>query len=408
MSQPIQNYITEPQRQIPVIENPDLLVVGGGPAGITAALSAARCGVKTLLIERYNHLGGLWTGGLVLPLLSTHARNQNGEKQKVIFGIAEEITARMRALGMEQTEQDPTIDPEAAKYLFDQMLAEAGVQVLLHCWAVNVLTSSNRITAVIIESKSGRLAIQPKFVVDASGDDDVFALSGEDYVNYPYHIALFHRLGNMDTVAPALSESLGLRLGYPTPISGVRWVHMTGEKDCDGLDIRTLTRVTIESRRAIWEQVQALQRMPGCEQVFLLDTPAQTGVRVTRVLEGQYKVTLEDSFTFREFPDVIGMCGAWRDIPYQGAEVPREQRPLWQIPLRSLIPRKTGNLLVAGRCFSYEKGLTEDARIIGAALLTGHAAGAAAAVCLRHNTDVQQTDAPSVQKILLDQNAYLG
>ena len=255
-------FFTEPQREIPIIEKPDLLVVGGGPAGIAAALSASRCGIKTLLIERYNHLGGLWTGGLVLPLLATHAVNKTGEKQKVIFGIADDITSRLQTMGIPLTEEDPTIDPEAAKTLFDQMLAESGVQTLFHCWASNVITADHRIQAVIIQTKSGRLAIQPKFVVDATGDGDIFALAGEGYTNLPYHIGLVHRIGNVDKVDPAQVEALGLELGYPTPLPSVRWVNMYGQKDSDGLDIYTLSRITIESRREICAESTGYQTHP--------------------------------------------------------------------------------------------------------------------------------------------------
>jgi hypothetical protein len=164
----------------------------------------------------------------------------------------------------------------------------------------------------------------------------------------------------------------------------------------------------MEGRRAIWDKVRNIKQIPGCEDVFLLDTASQTGVRVTRILKGQYELTLDDSFTFKQFPDVIGVCGAWREMSYQGEIVPRAHRPLWQIPLRSLIPQKTANLVVAGRCFSYEKALVEDARIIGAALLTGQAAGVAAAVCLKNDVSIQEADARKVQKILLDQNVFLG
>lgn len=408
MTMHITSTIIEPEREIPVIENPDLLVVGGGPAGIAAALSASRCGLKTLIVERCNHLGGLWTGGLVLPLLSTHAVNRMGEKQKVIFGIAEEMTLGLRDMGMLIREENPVIDPEGAKYLFDRMVEDDGIQVLFHCWASNVIVSDHRISAVMIESKSGRLAIQPKFVIDATGDGDIFAAAGEDFTNLPYHIGLVHRMGNIDRLDPAVVKKLGKELGDPTPIPGVHWVNMRGEDGSDGLDIVTLSRLTMEGRRAIWEKVRKIKQTPGCEDIFLLDTASQTGVRVTRILKGQYELTLDDSFTFKKFPDVIGVCGAWREMSYQGGIVPRAERPLWQIPLRSLIPLKTANLAVAGRCFSYEKDLAEDARIIGAALLTGQAAGAAAAVCLRKNISVQEADAREVQKILLDQNAFLG
>jgi hypothetical protein len=408
MTRHITSTIIEPEREIPIIEDPDLLVVGGGPAGIAAALAASRCGLKTLIIERYNHLGGLWTGGLVLPLLSTHAVNHSGEKQKVIFGIADEIAGMLKEMGMAIRDENPVVDPEAAKYIFDWMVEDAGIQVLFHCWASNVIVDNHRISAVIIESKSGRLAIQPRFVIDSTGDGDIFAAVGEDFINLPYHIGLVHRMGNIDRLDPVLVKTMGKELGDPTPIPGVHWVNMRGEDGSDGLDIYTLSRTTMEGRRLIWDKVRKIKQTPGCDDIFLLDTASQTGVRVTRLLKGQYQLTLDDSFTFKQFPDVIGVCGAWREISYQGGIVPRAERPLWQIPLRSLIPQKTANLIIAGRCFSYEKSLAEDARIIGAALLTGQAAGAAAAVCLQGNTYVQEVDSHRVQRILLDQNVFLG
>ena len=147
--------IVEPAREIPVIEEPDVLVVGGGPAGVTAALAAERAGASTLLIERYNHLGGLWTGGLVLPLLSTHALDKNGKFKQVIFGIGHEIATRIRELGMSIHDVNPVIDPEAAKYVFDDMMKESNVKTLYHCWASNVIVEDGVIQSVLLETKSG-------------------------------------------------------------------------------------------------------------------------------------------------------------------------------------------------------------------------------------------------------------
>ncbi|MBN2329246.1 MAG: FAD-dependent oxidoreductase, partial [Candidatus Omnitrophica bacterium] len=160
--------VVEPAREVPVIEEPDVLVVGGGPAGVAAALAAARAGAETLLIERYNHLGGLWTGGLVLPLLSTHALDSNGKFQQVIFGVGDEMARRLRSLDMAIHTVNPVVDPEAAKYIFDAMTKEAGVKTLYHCWASNVIVKNNWIQSVILETKSGRAAINPKMVVDCT------------------------------------------------------------------------------------------------------------------------------------------------------------------------------------------------------------------------------------------------
>ena len=130
----------------------DVLVIGGGPAGVAAALSASRVGASTLLVERYNHLGGLWTGGLVLPLLSTHVGDKNGKYKKVIYGIGDEIAQRLKNISKAIFEVNPVIDPEAAKYVLDVMIKESGVKMLYHCWSSNVIVENDIIRAVIIES----------------------------------------------------------------------------------------------------------------------------------------------------------------------------------------------------------------------------------------------------------------
>ena len=175
--------ILEPAREIPVIEETDVLVVGGGPAGVAAAIAAGRAGARTVLVERYNHLGGLWTGGLVLPLLSTHALDKSGKFKQVIFGVGDEVTRRLRQFGMVIDEVNPVIDPEAGKYMLDLMIKESGVRMLYHCWASNVIVENGWIKAVILETKSGRVAIAPKMVVDGTGDGDILSLAGENFEN---------------------------------------------------------------------------------------------------------------------------------------------------------------------------------------------------------------------------------
>jgi len=195
-----QRSITEPAREIPVIAETDVLVIGGGPAGVAAAIAASRAGAETYLVERYNHLGGLWTGGLVLPLLSTHAIDKQKRRKKVIHGLGGEMADRLFKLGMAINEVNPTIDPEAGKYVLDEMITESGVKMLYHAWGVNVIMDGNNIRGVIIESKSGRQAVLAKVVVDCTGDGDIFHWAGESYNTMNYHIGLVHRLGNIDRI----------------------------------------------------------------------------------------------------------------------------------------------------------------------------------------------------------------
>lgn len=402
------NTVIEPAREIPVIEEPDVLVIGGGPAGVTAALAAARAGAQTLLIERYNHLGGLWTGGLVLPLLSTHAVDQNGKFKQVIFGLGDEIAKRLRGMDMAISDVNPVIDPEAGKYVFDKMIEESGVKLLYHCWAANVLHKDGWIQSVLLETKSGRVAVNPKVVIDCTGDGDLLEMAGEDFDNMHYHIGLVHRLGNIDRIDKDKPGYKNIKLGDPTPIPSVNWVNMHGEDDQNGIDLYTLSNLQQKYRIQVWEKIQKIRSVPGYEEVFLLDTASQIGVRMSRILKGEYCLTLKDTMTYESFTDSIGISGAWTSLIYQGKRITTKERPLWQIPYRALVPKKTKNLLVAGRCFSFERKLVEDARIIGTCLVTGQGAGVAGAIAAQSKSPVNDIDIEKLQRVLKTQNVTLS
>lgn len=403
-----QRTITEPAREIPVLAETDVLVIGGGPAGVAAAIAASRAGAETYLVERYNHLGGLWTGGLVLPLLSTHAVDKQKQRKQVIHGIGGEMAKRLFELGMAIHEVNPVVDPEAAKYVLDEMITESGVKMLYNAWGVNAIMDGNTIKGVFIESKSGRQAVLAKVVIDCTGDGDVFHWAGENYETMNYHIGLVHRLGNTNHVDPSKPGYTKMPLGKPTPIPGVNWVNMHGLDNQDGIDMLNLSKLQLQYRKEIWESVQQIRKTPGHEEVFLLDTASQMGVRMSRIFDGEYKLTLEDSMTFRNFDDVIGISGAWTSMMYREKVVMPDERPLWQIPYRSLLPKKTENLLVAGRCFCFEQALTEDTRIIGTCLITGHGAGAAAAVAVNSRETVKEIDRKKLRKTLEEQHVWFG
>jgi ribulose 1,5-bisphosphate synthetase/thiazole synthase len=400
--------VKEPERQIPVLAETDVLVIGGGPAGTAAAIAASRTGAETYLVERYNHLGGLWTGGLVLPLLSTHAVDKKKRNRQVIFGIGGEMSKRLADLGMSINQENPTVDPEAAKYILEEMIRESGVKMLYHTWGTNVIMDGNTIRGVFVESKSGRMAILAKVVIDCTGDGDIFNLAGDKFDVMNYAIGLVHRLGNVDRIDTGKPGYIKLDLGQPTPIPSVNWVNMWGRENQNALDVKNLSQLQLDYRKEIWESVQKIKKTPGHEELFLLDTASQLGVRMSRILEGEYKLTLNDTMTFRSFEDVIGISGAWTSILYKGKKVPKDERPLWQIPYRSLLPRKTENLLVAGRCFCFEKELVEDTRIIGTSLITGHGAGVAAGLAVKDNTRVRNIDIKRLKETLKQQGAWLG
>jgi hypothetical protein len=400
--------IREPERQIPVFAETDVLVIGGGPAGVAAAIAASRTGAETYLVERYNHLGGLWTGGLVLPLLSTHAVDKDKKRKQVIFGIGGEMSKRLQDMGMSIEEINPVVDPEAAKYVLDEMIREAGVKMLFHTWGSNVIMEGNIIKGVFLESKSGRMAILAKVVIDCTGDGDIFHMAGDNYDVMNYAIGLVHRLGNIDRINTGKPGYTKMNVGKPTPIPSVNWVNMWGRENQDALSVSNLSQLQMDYRKEIWENVEKIKKTPGYEEVFLLDTASQLGVRMSRILDGEYRLTLEDTMTYKSFKDVIGISGAWTTMLYKGKKIAVEDRPLWQIPYRSLVPKKTDNLLVAGRCFCFERELVEDTRIIGTCLVNGHGAGAAAGLAVKQRENLRNIDIEKLKQLLKQQGAWLG
>jgi len=292
--------------------------------------------------------------------------------------------------------------------VLDEMIQEAGVKMLYHSWGVNAIMDGNTIKGVFIESKSGRQAVLAKVVIDCTGDGDVFHWAGENYENMHYHIGLVHRLGNVDRINKNASGYKELPIGNETPIPSVNWVNMHGHNDQNGIDMLNLSELQLEYRRNIWESVEEIRNTPGYEDVFLLDTASQMGVRMSRILDGEYRLTLEDSMTYKNFDDAIGISGAWTTMLYNGKKVIPAKRPMWQIPYRSLLPKSTENLIVAGRCFCFEKELVEDTRIIGTCLVTGHGAGAAAARAIKERELVRNIDIPKLRKLLVEQNVWFG
>jgi len=397
--------VIQPERVLPVLHETDVLVAGGGAAGFAAAVAAARAGARTAIVERYGYFGGLWTGGLVLLVISTHALRDGGRVQ-VVRGIGGELLERLGRLdrGIINHAPDrinPTVDTEATKFVMDEMTREAGVTVLLHCWAVDPVMDGREVRGVVVESKAGRQAVLAKVVVDATGDGDVFAAAGAEHEQVLHAIGLVHRLGNVDRVTAAERERIGGKnprraLGAATPHPSVTWVNLRGPS-ADALDVADLSRLELDHRRAIWQRVQKLREQTGNDDLFLLDVAPQLGVRTSRLLAGTHRLTYDESRQPKAFPDTIAVGGA------QGGN----HKP-WPIPFGVLVPKQLDGLLAAGRCVCVDNRLIEDMRLIGACLTTGHAAGAAAAIAARQGCRPRDVDVPALRKLLADQGAYLG
>jgi ribulose 1,5-bisphosphate synthetase/thiazole synthase len=395
--------VIQPERPLDVMHETDVLVVGAGPAGFAAAVAAARAGAKTALVERYGYQGGLWTGGLVLLVYPTHA-TENGVLTKVVRGVGDELLGRVAkfehgATNYAAGKRDPTTDPEITKLVMDEMVQEAGVKMFFHCWVADVVMDGNSVRGVVLESKAGRQAILAKVVVDASGDGDVFAAAGAEFEQRLHAIGLVHRLGNIDRADQAKLKAAGFKtLGSVEPLPSVRWVNLRGPST-DGLDVGELSRLEMEHRRSIWKRVQQLRQTPGGENLFLLQTAPQLGVRITRLLAAMKQLTDAEARASTKFPDTIGVGGTY------GAG---GGRPGWPIPYGALVPKRVDNLLAAGRCICVDTNRVEDMRLIATCLITGHAAGAAAALSAQSKCRPRDVDIPQLQQLLRRQGAYLG
>ena len=394
----VDGKVIQPRRELPLLQKTDVLVVGGGPAGVSAAIAARRAGVDVTLVERYGHFGGLWTGGLVLLVLGHWVTG----RRQACRGIGEEMMRRLEQMdgGIigRQPGVNPTVDAEALKYLMIEMIQEARVRVFLHCWGVDAVMDGDRVAGAVFESKSGRRAILAKVVVDASGDGDLFAAAGAEYEHRRYHIGLVHRLGNLDKIdaAKASQQAKPKDLGAPTPVPGVNWVNMHGP-DADGVDVAELTRLELNHRRHIWKSVEKLRHTPGYEKVYLMETAPQLGVRITRVLRGTHTITRDDIRMATKYPDVVAVGGSENG-----------QHGEWQVPYGAILPVKLDGLLAAGRCVSADAKMADLVRLIPNCFATGHAAGAAAAVAAGQGCRPRDVEIGKVQQLLRHQEAYLG
>lgn len=399
----VNGAIVQPERPLSVMHETDVLVVGGGTAGVCAAVAAARAGVKVTLVERYGYLGGLWSGGLVLKVYPTHAMEKGG-LTKVVCGVGDDLLGRIArfpqaATNYAEGKADPTTDPEVTKLVMDQMVQEAGVKMFFHCWVADVVMDGDAVRGVVLESKAGRQAIVAQVVVDASGDGDVFAAAGAEHEQRLHAIGLVHRLGNADRADMAKLKEAGFRnLGGEEPLPSVRWVNLRGPST-NGLDIGELSRLEMEHRRSIWQRLEKIRQIPGGEKVFLLQTAPQIGVRITRLLAGTRKMTAQEARSGDRPADTVAIGGTY------GAGV---KKAGFAIPYGAMVPKKIDNVIAAGRCLDVDTGMVEDMRLIATCLLTGHAAGAAAALSVQSKCRPRDLDTAQLQSLLRSQGAYLG
>jgi len=403
--------------QTPIVGRYQVIVAGGGPSGLIAALAAARSGADTLLIERYPFLGGNGTAGLMTCY--NGFRNQRPpEALQTVKGIPSEYIAEIVRLGgiadsdnyPKQVPHDVAkgdipycvgFDPEAAKVAALNMIKKDGVKLRLHSLVAGPMLDGPKVTGVIVESKSGRQAIAADIVIDATGDGDIADLSGSPFAGPAQtgdrmNMSLMYRLGGLPA---SIKDSYGgIRIGDRV----IKWGPGFGG---DGLDVENLTRAEVETRLKLWDDVQKLKKESGMESIYLLQTATGIGVRETRRITGEYVVTEQDAIEGRRFPDVIAISS--NPMPgYHGKRFFFSHEG-FDIPYRSLIPKKVEGLILTGRCISSEQAPFQSARSMAPAMAIGHASGCAAALAARSNTPPRKLDVKTLQKLLLSQNAEL-
>ncbi len=405
-----------PAREIPVFHTTDVVVVGGGPAGFAAALAAARAGVKVALVERYGSLGGLFTNGMVLLMLCTSQHTKGGAWRLVTRGLAEEFADRAIALGpyscrprpkdITKTHWQPTVDPEAAKYLMDTMVAEAKIDMFFHCWGVDVIQQGNAVQGVVFESKQGKQAILAKQVVDCTGDGDVLFAAGGDYRQITHGIGHVVRLANMDRItakAPPRGADGKVKRPvldkWPTRSNEANpstwWGNFgTGPKG-NGLDVRDLTAAEIDFRKTWWEHVAAMRQEPGWEQVFIANTCSQIGPRASRLIDAELIV------------DRALLRGAYAPADSIGMFGQDGRHTAFQVPYRALLPKRVENVLCAGRMLG-APDTVDTFRLICPCFVTGQAAGLAAALAVQKGCTPRALDVAALQTALVKQKVVLA
>ena len=411
------NTYHEPAREIPISRDVDVIIIGGGPAGLVAAIASARNAARTTLVEQFAYLGGTATAALMANI--NGFRNQvEPDSTQTVRGIAEEIILELKArdgLGKSPYPQKPyptrpgkleysyAIDPEEFKYVTLKMCADAGVDLMFHTYFCDSIVEQNAIRGVIVENKSGRQALMARVVVDASGDADVAARAGVPF----WHVK--------KDEAPRLNDGLMYRVELPSPrpekvrgpdfgTTAVFWGPHIGP--INGVDADQLSRAEIETRLRIYENLaEKLKDYPELAGSRIIETPAQLGIRQTRFIEGTYKLTAEDALEGRRFDDVVAISSC-PIIHYYGYRRYLEHEG-YDIPYRSLVPRKIDNLLVAGRCISSEQQPYESHRAMAPIMAIGQAAGTAAALCSKTDSTPRNLDVPLLQQTLTSQNATL-
>ncbi len=437
--------IREPEREVSIKGEVDVIVIGGGPAGIGAALASARSGAKTLVIEESSCLGGLATFGLHSHMSKL---TDEGEDREIIGGIPREICDRLVKLD-KAVYRNGCIDydGEVMKYELDKLFNEENIAVRYYTLAVEPILEGNKIIGVITESKSGREAFLAKVIIDSSGDGDIAAKAGCPFkkgrkldglmqpttlmftirnINYSKlseflkkdpHLTntIYEAVKNNDLY---LFEDRAMGLwhfpGRPDELN----INFTNVTHIDSTDADDLTRGTIEGRHQAWLLLNFFRKyIPGCENAEMAVTAPALGVRESRRIMGPYILTEEDVRYAHKFEDNIALGSFYVDIhspegvglyyTYERGKIDSGYGTYYGIPYRCIIPLKIDNIITAGRCISTTHEALGSVRVMFTCMAIGQAAGTAAAVSINENKFPRDLDVRALQELLKEEGAIL-
>ena len=446
--------IREAARETSVCHEADVVVVGGGPGGHSAAVAAARNGAKTVLVERYGHLGGLATGGLVIQLLlmsdGTPEQQIAGlcqewiDRLKLVDGVLaptkeelgssdEKVLARWRrvlfAVVGGRVRLTATVDPELLKCALNDMVEEAGVKLYLHSWGTQAIVEDGAVKGVIFESKSGRQAILGKVIIDGTGDGDIMASAGVPYDDTLdrslrfSNMSLVWRFGNIDfnrfceyteanrqeyqeLMRELAQETGGTRvLPIASSRNDVVWFN-NWAPGLSATNVEHLTEVELRMRKAMRVAQHFFKsRIPGFENCFILDTASQIGTRGGRRMIGEYVYNESDLRAGVVHEDAIAVFPTTTGAPAAGP--PRGTPPRAYPPYRCLLPKDLDGLLVACRAFSSDIVANDAFNWIPHCVAFGEAAGTAAAIAVKSGVRPRDVDYGTLQAQLLSQGVLL-
>ena len=410
----------------------DLAVIGGGFAGVAAAIAAAREGADVIIIEKSNALGGAATNCLVNPFMP-YKTKINGEPTALSAGIFAKIHQRLEERGAMRGE---TFLEEELKYVLSEMVFEAGVSILYHAYIFEVQNDNERIVSVSVATKQGKMQIEANYFIDATGDAQLAFLAdcptvlGRRPDNLCQPMTLCFRVGNADVekfyaskpkLAAAHQKALEAGelinpreniLVFKTPIKNVLHFNTTRVVKKNPTDPLDVTEAEVLARRQVYEIYDFMKKhADGLEDSFLMMTAAEIGVRESRMIIGDYVLTEADCRAFTKFEDGIAACNYDIDIHNpEGSGTSHYYFPegeFYTIPYRSLIPTGVTNMLVAGRCISSDHGAQASYRIMPTVCCIGEAAGSAIALAIKDSITVREVNTNALRKLLRENGAFI-